>query len=135
MSVWPKTSPAVRSLSGRDGDLISISISVDPRYLESLLETLAQVSFPVNPQIYHDGAIISVYADGREETEPTTLVEFPAYGGQLDEVRAALDAHGFDRDCLQVTSMLDEIQSEIPFAAMPVSPDYVVRHRVEYRAA
>ena len=40
--------------------------------------------------------MVYLYPDEREETESTTLVEFPAYGGQLDEVRRALDTHGFD---------------------------------------
>jgi hypothetical protein len=135
MSVWPKTSSAATSLSGREGDLISVSINVDPRYLESLLETLAQVSFPVNPQIYHDAAILYVYPDGREETEATTLVEFPAYGGQLQEVCAALESHGFDPTSLQVTGMLEEIQSESQFATPPAGADYVARHRLKHRAA
>ena len=159
MSVWPKTSAATTSLSGRalsgsalsgtalsgtEGDLISISINVDPRYLESLLETLAQVSFPVNPQIYHDAAIVYLYPDGREETEAATLVEFPAYGSQLEEVSAALHSRGFDPASLQVTSMLEEImpeeiQPENRFAVLPAdaNPDanYVARHRVKHRAA
>ena len=135
MSVWPRTSAVTSSLSGREGDLISISINVDPRFLESLLETLAQVSFPVNPQIYHDAAIVCVYPDGREETQATTLVEFPAYGGQLEAVRVALEAGGFDPASLQVTSMLEEIQAESQFATPPAGADYVARHRVKHRVA
>jgi hypothetical protein len=145
MSVWPRTSAATtslsgrelsgRALSGREGDLISVSINVHPRYLESLLETLAQVSFPVNPQIYHDAAIVYLYPDGREETEATTLVEFPAYGSQLEEVRAALQSHGFDLASLEVTSMLEEIQSASQFAAPPPGANYVARQRVKHRAA
>jgi len=140
MSVWPRTSAATTSvpgheLSGREGDLISVSINVDPRYLECLLETLAQVSFPVNPQIYHDAAIVCLYPDGREETEATTLVEFPAYGSHLEEVRAALESHGFDPASLQLTSMLEEIQSESQFAARPQGANDVARHRVKHRAA
>lgn len=136
MSVWPKTSsvPAT-SLSGRDGDLISVSIGVDPRYLESLLETLAQVSFPINPQIYHDAAVVYVYSDGQEQTESTTLVEFPAYGGQLEEVRAALAAHGFDPATVEVTGMLEEIQSENQFASLPPGAGYVARYRLKRRTA
>jgi len=130
MSVWPRTT----SLSGREGDLISVSISVDPRYLESLLETLAQVSFPVNPQIYHDAAIVYLYPDGHEETMATTLVEFPAYGSQLEHVRAALESHGFDPASLQVTGMLEEIQSESQVATPPPGANYVVRHRVKHKA-
>src|SRR5579871_6126747 len=77
MSVWPQKT-AASLLSGSNGVLVSVSIHVDPRHLESLLEALAQVSFPINPQIYHDASMVYRYADGREVTEATTLVEFPA---------------------------------------------------------
>ncbi len=87
MSVWPETPLLVPSLSTAEGALVSVSIHVEPHCLESLLEALAQVSFPINPQIYHDAALIYRYADGREQTEPITLVEFPAYEGRLVEVR------------------------------------------------
>jgi hypothetical protein len=120
MSVWPKTWSPALSPSGREGDpvsvsindLISVSIPIDPRRLESLLEALAQVGFPVNPQIYHDAAMVCLYPDGREETETVTLVEFPAYRGQLDQVGRALGKGGFDPAGLQVTGMLDRIQSD-----------------------
>jgi hypothetical protein len=135
MSVWPRTSAAATSLSGREGDLISVSISVDPRYLESLLETLAQVSFPLNPQIYHDAAIVFLHPDGREETEATTLVEFPAYASQLEEVRTALESHGFDPASLQVTGMLEEIQGESPLETPPPGVQNLARHRVKHRVA
>ena len=59
--------------------------------------------FRINPEIYHD-------AGGREEVEGATLVEFPAYAGRLEEVRGALEAYGFERASLHVTSMLDEIR-------------------------
>lgn len=145
MSVWPRTSsalssPSGRELSGREGDLISVSINVDPRFLESLLETLAQVSFPVNPQIYHDAAIVYLYPDGREETQSTTLVEFPAYGSQLELVRAALESHGFDPASLQATSMLEEImleeiRPESRLAAAPQGANHAAHHRVKHRVA
>ena len=83
MSVWPKATPAGASLSTAEGTLVSISIHVEPHRLEVLLDTLAQLSFPINPQIYHDAALIYRYADGREQTESITLVEFPAYEAQL----------------------------------------------------
>src|SRR5881392_4179687 len=133
MSVWPNTT-AGPLLSGSKGALVSVSIDVDPRYLESLLEALAQVSFPINPQIYHDAAMVYLYPDDREETEATTLVEFPAYGGQLDEVRRALDAHGFDPGSLQVTGMLDDIHSDCQPEAAPPGAEYVARYRVKRRA-
>ena len=44
------------TLCGREGVLVSVSIHVDPRHLESLLEALAHLQFPINPQIYHDAA-------------------------------------------------------------------------------
>ena len=112
MSVWSKLEPASPALSGSEGALVSVSIAVNPRFLEAVLEALAQLPFPINPEICHDAAIVCRHADGREEVEDVTLVEFPAYAGRLEEVRRALDAGGFDRSSLQVTSMLDEIQSE-----------------------
>ena len=99
MSVWPafSSSPvSVPSLSSAQGDLVSVSIPVEPRRLEALLESLAETSFPINPQIYH---------------EAVTLVEFPAYEGQLDQVRATLSAHGFDAVSVRYTAMLEKIQT------------------------
>jgi len=125
MSVWPKTLPASPSLLGREGALVSVSIDVDPRRLESLLEALAQTSFPINPQIYHDAAVVYLYADGREETRSATLVEFPAYEGRLDEVRNALSSCGFEPASVHSTSMLDEIHRE----------PHVARRRLKHRVA
>jgi hypothetical protein len=134
MSVWPKTMSSAASLSGSDGDLISISINVDPRSLEPLLEALAQVGFPVNPQIYHDAAMVYLYPDGREETEAATLVEFPAYRGQLDKVCRAVNDCGFNPASLQVTSMLDQIQSDRQPEPAPSGADYVARYRVKHQS-
>jgi hypothetical protein len=113
------------SLATSEGDLVSISISVQPSRLESLLEALAGVSFPVNPQIYHNAAIISRLPDGREERESTTLVEFPGYAGRLEEVRQVIASFGFDPAFIQVTGMLEEIQSDA---------EYISHHRVKRRA-
>ena len=98
---------------------MSVSISVDPRHLESLLEALAQLRFPINPQIYHDAALIYHFPDDHQETEGPTLVEFPAYEAQLGEVRGALRAFGFDPTALHVTGMLDEIHAEHPPRSRP----------------
>jgi len=51
MSVWPKILQESPSLSTAEGALVSVSIHVEPHRLESLLEALALVSFPINPQI------------------------------------------------------------------------------------
>lgn len=133
MSVWPQTSAA--SLSGAAGALVSISIDVDARDLESLLEALARVSFSVNPQIYHEAAMVYVYPDGRSESEATTLVEFPAYAGQLDEVREALAAFGFDPARAQVTDMLSEIHAEAVPEPAPPGAAYSARYRRKFPAS
>lgn len=132
MSVWPHTPAA---LSGSSGALISISIDVQARDLESLLETLARLSFPVNPQIYHDAAMVYVFPDGRRETESATLVEFPAYANLLPEVRQALTAFGFDPGCLQVTDMLSEIHAEPLLEPAPPGSPYAGRFRRKVRQA
>jgi hypothetical protein len=122
-------------LCGRDGALLSVSINVDPRHLESLLESLAQLDFPINPQIYHDAALVYFYADAHEESEVTTLVEFPAYEGQLEQVTRTLEAYGFDRSAVHVTGMLDEIQSEPRIEPAPKGVPWLGRYRVKRRAA
>jgi len=134
MSVWPKTTVGPL-LSGSKGALVSVSINVDPRHLESLLEALAQVSFPINPQIYHDALMVYRYADEREESEATTLVEFPAYAAQIEETQHALEAYGFDPGTMQVTTMLEEIHSAPQPEPAPAGAPYLSRYRVKHRLA
>lgn len=102
MSVWsnPNCAPGLR---GAEGVLLSIRISVEPRLLEDLLEALAEVSFPVNPEIHHP-------AIARAGRRLPTIVEFPAYENRLGEIRATLSRHGFDPGAARVVSMLEEIQ-------------------------
>lgn len=134
MSVWPKPAAAGPALAGSQGALVSISISVDPRFLESLLEALAHLTFPINPQIYHDAAIVYHFAD-HQESEAATLVEFPAYASQLDEVRSATQAYGFDPASIEVTSMLDEIHADGHSEPAPVGAAYISRSRLKSRSA
>lgn len=94
MSVWPTSLPSHPPLSGREGELIQVRISTEPRLLEDLLECLASVPFPINPQIYHG---------------LPTVVEFPAYEQHLYEVRDALRSFGFDSSALRVSRMLEAI--------------------------
>ena len=101
MSVWQCT-PSAGPLSGSEGELVAVSITANPRDLEALLEALARVDFPINPQIHHP--------DG-PAPEANTIVEFPAYAGGLARVRDALAAAGFDPEAVRVRSMLDQIQS------------------------
>jgi hypothetical protein len=95
MSVWQCT-PSAGPLCGSEGELVAVSITVNPRDLEALLEGLAQVDFPINPQIFH--------------SETGAIVEFPAYAGGLAQVRDALAHAGFDPGAIRVTAMLEEIQ-------------------------
>jgi hypothetical protein len=135
MSVWSGAEPASPSLSTGEGDLVSLSINVQPRSLETLLEALAQLDFPINPEIYHDAALVYRYHDGREETQATTLVEFPAYQGQLPRVRSALAAFGFDPAIVYVAGMMDAIHAAQPMEPAPPGAPYQSRHRVKHRAA
>jgi len=120
-------------LCGREGALVSVSISVDPRHLESLLESLAQLDFPINPQIYHDAALVYRFEDGHQQSVATTLVEFPAYEERLGEVRRAVEAFGFDPESVHVTGMLDEIHADGVEEAAPAGAPYVARVRVKRR--
>jgi hypothetical protein len=80
------------ALFGREGELISLSIATEPKLLEDLLEALASLDFPVNPQLYHRPAQV--------------LVEFPAYSSQVEQVRDALLRQGFDAGGIHVSRPL-----------------------------
>ena len=69
---------------------------------EALLEALARVDFPVNPQICHGDA---------QAGNATSTVEFPAYSGGLERVRSALASGGFDPNCMRISGMLAKLQS------------------------
>jgi len=129
MSVWPAAAAPAPSLSSREGDLVLVSIDVVARDLEALLEALARVDFPINPQIYHDAEMVYRYTDGGEKTEPITLVEFPAYAGRLREVSDALAAFGFDPGCVSVTGMWEELHAESVAEPAPPGAGYVSRRR------
>ena len=83
-------------LSGSEGQLVQVRISTEPRRLEDLLECLARLSFPINPQIYHG---------------VPTIVEFPAYEGRLAGMRDALGSGGFDPASIQTSGMLQAISA------------------------
>jgi hypothetical protein len=85
------------ALFGREGELVSLTVATDPKLLEDLLDALASLDFPVNPQLYH------------RTTE--VLVEFPAYMNQVQHVRDALSRQGFDGDGIQISRPLVRAQS------------------------
>src|SRR5450755_1067744 len=97
MSVWSTVVGATLPLLGTEGALVSVSISVEPSRLEALLDALAHLDFPINPQIYHDAG-------------PVTLVDFPAYEKRLSEVLAMLETCGFPSESVAATGMLDSIR-------------------------
>ena len=90
MSVRPfSDTPA---LFGSEGELVSLHISVDPRHLEELLEALARLDFPVNPELTHKPSQVTVV--------------FPAYSGRVDQVRKLMKISGFGTDGLEVVKVL-----------------------------
>ena len=110
MSVWSSYSPAPSAaLCGSEGELVSISVTVEPRDLEDLLESLAALEFPINPQIYHDAAVVYFGHDGGERTEHATVVEFPAYGEQVPKIRAVLEGSGLESGAVSIATMLEEM--------------------------
>jgi len=128
MSVWSYLSSAHSpALLGSEGELVSISVAVEPRDLEDLLEGLAALDFPINPQIYHDAAVVYVERDGNERLEPCTIVEFPAYAGRLQKIRAVLGACGFSGETISVAPMLDEIHGDDRMEPVPPGDRYVYR--------
>jgi len=130
MSTWSGPHP-VQSLAGREGELVSARINIEPRRLEELLEALAQVPFPINPQIYHNAALVYIYPDGSKRLEPSTMVEFPSYTGRLDEVRGVISRLGFDESCLHAVPMMEDIHSDVESEPAPRGAPYtaVLRYK------
>jgi hypothetical protein len=84
--------PAETALFGLEGELISLCVATEPKLLEDLLEALASLDFPVNPQLYHRPAQV--------------VVEFPAYSSQIEQVRSVLARDGFDAGRIRVSRPL-----------------------------
>lgn len=92
MTITPFTPSPI--LIGSEGELVRLRVEVEPRLLERLLEAIAVLPFPINPDIYH-------------HTLPAAVaVEFPAYESRIPEVRRALRAGGLGDATLQVRSAL-----------------------------
>ena len=128
MSVWPNaSSPDSPALLGTEGELVSVSVAAEPRELEDLLEALAVLDFPINPDIYHDAVIVYVKRDGEQRMEPSTLVEFPAYADRMPKIRAVLESNGFAGDRIAVSAILDEIHAGDLVEPAPPGADYAYR--------
>jgi hypothetical protein len=135
MSVWAHASSAHSSaLLGSEGELVSVSVAVEPRELEDLLEALAALDFPINPEIYHDAVIVYVKRDGEQRMEPSTLVEFPAYADRLPKIRAVLGSYGFASDKIAVSAFLDEVRAGDLIEPAPPGANYEYRVRRKHAA-
>jgi hypothetical protein len=99
--------------------------------LERLLELLAALPFPINPQIYHDAQVARLFPDGRRESEPTTIVAFPAYASRLIQIREALAAAGFDPASAWASNMLARIHSD--YETGPAPPGAPYQQILQYR--
>ncbi|HEU0120691.1 MAG TPA: hypothetical protein VFQ91_09215 [Bryobacteraceae bacterium] len=62
--------------SREEGALLLVRLRIESRQLEDLLETLADLPFPVNPELCHAGLV--------------SVVEFPAFETRLALVREAV---------------------------------------------
>jgi len=67
-------------LRGSEGDLVLVRIATEARQLEEVLEIVADLPFPVNPEIQHQGC--------------GSTIGFPAYSNRVAEVRTAFQAKG-----------------------------------------
>jgi hypothetical protein len=131
MSIWDSPCTASGVLSSNEGVLMLLSIAVEPRRLEAMLELLARLDFPVNPEIFHEVPVVYEYPDGREEPQVATLVEFPAYDVRLPDVRRALEKADFDSNCVQAASMLEEIHSSRAAAGDSPASRSGIPHRLK----
>ena len=73
-------------------NLVMARVLVEPRHLEELLEGLAGLDFPVNPELQHRTGSV--------------LVEFPAYAEHLEEIRNMIRRLGFDAESMDVFGVL-----------------------------
>ena len=124
MSVRPEIFAAASSLSGRDGELVSVHIRTEPRRVECVLDALTRLPFPTNPEIYHQAVAAYIYGDGREERRNLTIVEFPAFSDQLGMVREALSSAGISPEEAHVRSMLESIQKDHCSETAPAGAPY-----------
>lgn len=80
--------------SREEGELLLVRLQVDSRQLEDVLESLAALPFPVNPDLRHVGL--------------KSIVEFPAFQNRLPTVKAALAPYELTTETVR---MLDAIRT------------------------
>lgn len=80
--------------SREEGELLLVRLRVESKQLEEVLEALAGLPFPVNPELCHVGLL--------------SMVEFPAFEGRLAAVNDVLAP--FDLTA-ETRSMFDAIRA------------------------
>lgn len=80
--------------SPREGELLLVRLRVESRVLEEVLDALAALPFPVNPDLQHAGIF--------------SFVEFPAFSTRISDVEKAVEP--FDLT-VRTVPMLDAIRS------------------------
>ena len=85
MTAYPRDVVAI-------GDLLLIAISIPPREVERLLDSLAKLPHYINPALRY--------------TEWLTIIEFPAYRAWLPDIDEILARDGHDGAQVQVLPQL-----------------------------
>lgn len=80
--------------SPREGELLLVRLRVDSRNLEEVLDALAALPFPVNPELEHVGGF--------------SFVEFPAFSTRIAVVKDAVAPFEL---AVQTVPMLDAIRT------------------------
>ena len=93
--IRPQHLPSTHSLAGRDGELVLIRITVEPRALERLLESLAETSYHLNPQVFPN-------------SPEGARVEFPAYESWIGE---GIRKSGLEPVEFEATRMITKLAS------------------------
>ena len=96
--IRPNYLPSTHSLAGRDGELVLIRIAVEPRQLERLLESLAETSYHINPQLF-------------PHSLNAACVEFPAYESWIAPIGDGLRRKGLEPIEFEATRMITKLAS------------------------
>ena len=96
--IRPHLLPPTHSLAGRDGELLLIRITVEPRSLERLLDSLAETSYHLNPQVFPN----SPQGAG---------VEFPAYESWIAPIGEGIRKNGLEPVEFEATRMITKLAS------------------------
>jgi len=86
-------------LAGRDGELLLVRLRIPAPQLENVLDSLATLPFPINPELHHGF--------------PESTIEFPAYALRTADIRTALNAAGLSGIHVEVAPMLAVLNPEI----------------------